>query len=161
MPGIDGWETIRRLRAAGHTMALAVVSANAFDKKLDNDVGLPSEDFLVKPVRLAELLDWLGRRLGLQWLHEQRPPAAPAPSAEQVQALPPEPLLIGLREAASLGHVRAVARGIDAIEAAHASYGAFGARMRLLRAGAPRCRSGSAIKARRRVDTRLLRIQAG
>ncbi|MDO8372998.1 MAG: ATP-binding protein, partial [Polaromonas sp.] len=38
MPGIDGWETLRRLRAAGHAdIHLAIVSANAFDKGLDND----------------------------------------------------------------------------------------------------------------------------
>jgi CheY-like chemotaxis protein len=67
MPGIDGWETLRRLRDGGFTMPAAVVSANAFDRRLDNPVGLPSDDFIVKPVRLAELLDWLGRRLNLQW----------------------------------------------------------------------------------------------
>ena len=43
MPGIDGWETIRRLRAltkAGHASRphIAIVSANAFDKGMDNDV---------------------------------------------------------------------------------------------------------------------------
>ena len=69
MPGIDGWETIRRLRALGHGSAqLAVVSVNAFDKGLDNDVGLPVEDFILKPVRHSEMLDWLERRLSLTWL---------------------------------------------------------------------------------------------
>jgi hypothetical protein len=38
------------------------VSANAFDRGLDNDVGIPSEDFILKPVRHADLLDWLERR---------------------------------------------------------------------------------------------------
>ncbi|MCU0969877.1 MAG: ATP-binding protein, partial [Rubrivivax sp.] len=49
MAGIDGWETIRRLREAGHAMPLAVVSANAFEARTDNPVGLAREDFLVKP----------------------------------------------------------------------------------------------------------------
>jgi CheY-like chemotaxis protein len=57
MPGIDGWETIRRIRRLGPSGApIAIVSANAFDKGLDNDVGIRPEDFLVKPVRHAELL---------------------------------------------------------------------------------------------------------
>jgi signal transduction histidine kinase/CheY-like chemotaxis protein len=65
MPGIDGWETLRRIRAQGLSQAaVAIISANAFDKGLDNDLGLPASDFLVKPVRLAELLDWLGQHLG-------------------------------------------------------------------------------------------------
>ncbi|MFY9514579.1 MAG: ATP-binding protein, partial [Rubrivivax sp.] len=81
MPGIDGWETIRRLREAGHTMPVAVVSANAFDKRLDNIVGLPAEDFLVKPVRVAELLDWLGRHLALQWTLAERAAPEDAPVA--------------------------------------------------------------------------------
>ncbi|MBK1687266.1 hybrid sensor histidine kinase/response regulator [Rubrivivax gelatinosus] len=103
MPGIDGWETIRRLRAAGHTMPLAVVSANAFDKKLDNDVGLPGEDFLVKPVRVGELLDWLGARLALVW-----------------------------RDGAHVAQGERVARQLDTIEAADPAHAGFAARMRLL-----------------------------
>ncbi|MDE2457324.1 MAG: response regulator [Burkholderiales bacterium] len=130
MPGIDGWETIRRLRRAGHAMALAVVSANAFDKTLENDVGLPDDDFLVKPVRVGDLLDWLGRRLELQWVHAERIPTPPPPAV--AEALPGAALLRALQEAASLGHVRAVARRIDAIEAADAAFAAFAARMRLL-----------------------------
>ena len=64
MPGMDGWEAIRRLRAERLSGApLAVVSANAFDRALDHDVDLPPEDFLVKPVRLDDLLGWLERRL--------------------------------------------------------------------------------------------------
>jgi signal transduction histidine kinase/CheY-like chemotaxis protein len=72
MPGIDGWETLRRLQAMplSPKPACAVVSANAFDKGLDNLVGLPPEDFLVKPVRREDLLRWLQQRLGLQWTHQ-------------------------------------------------------------------------------------------
>jgi len=132
MPGIDGWETIRRLRAAGHTMPLAVVSANAFDKKLDNDVGLPGEDFLVKPVRVGELLDWLGVRLGLDWRYGARGPE-PAPAPPPADApLPPPELLRPLRDAVGLGHVRGVARQLAAIEAADPAHAGFAARMRLL-----------------------------
>ena len=68
MPGIDGWETLRRCaRQRLSDAPVAIVSANAFDKGLDNDVGIAAADFIVKPVRLDELLDWLGARLALQW----------------------------------------------------------------------------------------------
>jgi signal transduction histidine kinase/ActR/RegA family two-component response regulator len=131
MPGIDGWEAIRRLRAAGHRMPLAVVSANAFDKRLENDVGLPSEDFLVKPVRVSELLDWLGARLSLRWMLADRPPE-PASLPVGDAPLPPAPLLRALHDAVSLGHVRGIGRTLDAIEAADPSHSAFAVRMRLL-----------------------------
>ncbi|MBL8362929.1 MAG: response regulator [Rubrivivax sp.] len=129
MPGIDGWETLRRLRARGWTMPMAVVSANAFDRKLDNPVGLPPEDFIVKPVRLTELLDWLGRRLALQWIAAPRraAPAAP-PARERAAAAPPLPdraRLQALLQAVTLGHVRGIGRALDAIEADDAAHAAF------------------------------------
>ncbi len=133
MPGIDGWETLRRLRAAGLALPAAVVSANAFDRKLHNPVGLPPEDFIVKPVRLPELLDWLGRRLDLRWTLLDKPaPAAPGPTALHEQRLPPAPRLRALQQALSLGHVRAVGQQLDAIEAADPTHAAFVARLRPL-----------------------------
>jgi len=120
MPGIDGWETLRRLRAAGQDpLPTAIVSANAFDKGLDNDVGIQSADFLVKPVRVDELLDWLGRRLALRWIEapavgsaaaapEAAPPATTVPDAGRLRAL---------HEAVSLGHVRGVLRLLDLLDA--------------------------------------------
>jgi signal transduction histidine kinase/CheY-like chemotaxis protein len=131
MPGIDGWQTIRRLRAAGHAMPLAVVSANAFDKRLDNDVGLPSDDFLVKPVRMEELLDWLGQRLALCWTTRERTQQAPVVPAAP-QTLPPTAQLQALQEAVSLGHVRGIGRMLDAMAGANPGHAVFVARMRTL-----------------------------
>jgi len=132
MPGIDGWETLRRLRALALSEApAAIVSANAFDKGLDNDVGITPADFLVKPVRVAELLDWLGRRLALQWIEAPRavPAAAgaagpdtvaasaPGPVAPVTPVWPSGPRLQALQQAADIGHVRGVLRELDALEA--------------------------------------------
>ncbi len=113
MPGIDGWETIRRLRAAGcGDIALAVVSATAFDRGLDHDVALPPQDFLVKPLRLADLLDWLGRALALQWLGA--PPPAPPPAIEA----PDRQHLLALQQVVRSGYVRGIVRQLDVVEAA-------------------------------------------
>ena len=120
MPGIDGWETIRRLRALGHRSAhLAVVSANAFDKGLDNDVGLPADDFILKPVRHSELLDWLERRLSLTWL--ESPVAAllpPVPTRTAPLMVPTPAHLAALREVVNLGYYRGILNQMDEIEAA-------------------------------------------
>ncbi len=118
MPGIDGWETIRSLRRRRLSDApVAIVSANAFDKGLDNDVGILPADFITKPVRLDELLDWLGARLALQWqafavpvapaVAALVPPDAPAPAREQ---------LLALREVVDLGYPRGVQRLLEQIE---------------------------------------------
>ncbi|HUG25822.1 MAG TPA: ATP-binding protein [Albitalea sp.] len=121
MPGIDGWETIRRMRAGGLSDApVAIVSANAFDKGLDNDAGIAPGDFVLKPVRKAELLDWLGRALALEWLHAPLPPAEPAPAAAGAGPAfhyPAEERLRALAEMVDLGYYRGIVRLLDAIEA--------------------------------------------
>ncbi|MBT9505541.1 ATP-binding protein [Rhodoferax sp.] len=131
MPGIDGWETIRRLRvlAPARAQAVAIVSANAFDKGLENDVGIPGEDFILKPVRHSELLDWLTLRLSLVWTETARPAAAvDAPVMDLV--LPAKSHLDGLRELVSLGYYRGIMNKLDEIEAAQPTSAAFVAQMR-------------------------------
>jgi CheY-like chemotaxis protein len=127
MPGIDGWETLQRLRVAGLTAtACAIVSANAFDKGLDNTAGIGPDDFFVKPVRHRELLDWLGRRLDLVWTAEVAPlpgagadplPDAPTPPAAAAPAGPwPEAAsLAALEQAVTLGYYRGILNALDQI----------------------------------------------
>jgi len=126
MPGIDGWETLRRLRAQGLSLApAAIVSANAFDKGLDNDVGITPADFLVKPVRRADVLDWLGRRLHLQWqagAPVPQPDAAPAQAAaggasNGPRVLPDAVALETLRRVVAMGYPRGILRQLDQIQA--------------------------------------------
>ncbi|RYF30703.1 MAG: response regulator, partial [Comamonadaceae bacterium] len=116
MPGIDGWETIRRARKLGlaHT-SVAIVSANAFDKRLDNDVGIAPEDFFVKPVRHSELLDWLERRLQLRWTATPAQAAAPTP---QAMVRPAPERLRALESAVGLGYFRGIMNELDAIDSA-------------------------------------------
>ncbi|HQR99820.1 MULTISPECIES: ATP-binding protein [unclassified Polaromonas] len=131
MPGIDGWETLRRLRAAGHAdIHLAIVSANAFDKGLDNDVGIRLEDFILKPVRHSELIDWLERRLALVWLEAPpQAPAAPAPAALP-RIYPPAAQLDALREVVNLGYFRGIMNTLDEIEKSQPQSAGFAAEMR-------------------------------
>jgi len=129
MPGIDGWETIRRLRemergaaaagpheVKGGGIHIAIVSANAFDKGLDNDVAIRPDDFILKPVRHSELLDWLERQLGLQWLEQPQPVAAPP--AVPALVWPQPARLAALQEVVQLGYLRGIMNQLDQIEAA-------------------------------------------
>jgi signal transduction histidine kinase/purine-cytosine permease-like protein/DNA-binding NarL/FixJ family response regulator len=137
MPGIDGWTTLRRLRAQGLSSApAAIVSANAFDKGLENDLGITPADFLVKPVRMAELLGWLQRRLALQWVDEPATtaPAADAPGAPALVP-PPADALLALDELVRLGYLRGIQKKLDALATEHPASQAYIDRLRGLARG--------------------------
>ena len=131
MPGLDGWQTIARLREEKVSDApIAIVSANAFDKGLDNPLGIAASDFIVKPVRVAELLDWLGARLQLQWVAAPRASAEAAGDAPLV--FPPPAQLSALQELVDLGYFRGICAKLDELEAADAALARFAAQMRAL-----------------------------
>jgi CheY-like chemotaxis protein len=125
MPGIDGWETLRRVRpllsdsAAEAQVALAIVSANAFDKGLDNDVGIQTDDFILKPVRHSELLDWLERRLELVWTEPAAPPQPVVVDGNTAGArvYPSAAARDHLQQAVQLGYFRGIMSALDAIQA--------------------------------------------
>ena len=127
MPGIDGWETIRRIRCANPGEAhIAILSANAFDKGQENDVGVAAEDFIVKPLRVDELLDWIGRRLGLEWV------SVDAPSISTVLVQHPPPLILpgwqhlsALDELLTLGYLRGILNKLGEIERLDPAHGEF------------------------------------
>jgi signal transduction histidine kinase/CheY-like chemotaxis protein/purine-cytosine permease-like protein len=150
MPGIDGWETIRRLRAEGLSDApVAIVSANAFDRRLDNDVGVGAGDYVLKPVRGEELLEWLGGVLKLDWSGEPATPALPpaptlSPPAADADAdagdpavpaaLPAATSLHALAEQVRVGYPRGIHRWLDHIDATEPACAEFTQRLRALAA---------------------------
>jgi hypothetical protein len=134
MAGIDGWETLRRVRKSGHAgIHLAIVSANAFDKGIDNDVGIRPEDFILKPVRHTELLDWLERNLALRWRYEA--PVAdslPHVATPALRVRPDAIQLASLLEVVNLGFYRGILNKLAEIEKHQPATAAFVEEMRLL-----------------------------
>ncbi|WP_234266811.1 hybrid sensor histidine kinase/response regulator [Hydrogenophaga sp. NFH-34] len=124
MPGIDGWETLRRLRAGGWgAVPTAIVSANAFDKGLqaETEEAAPT-DFFVKPVRRDDLLLWLGQQLRLEWqhlVHAEAPAPTPVPARAPLASEAPAwaagdaQALLPLLDLVRLGYYKGIVQWLD------------------------------------------------
>ena len=124
MPGIDGWETLRRMRAGGFARPAAIISANAFDKGLENDAGIEEEDFITKPIHVERLLDWIGHKLRLEWVWASSQDKVPPSTSGDEGALPslvypPPHRLKALDEVIELGYPRGILAHLAQIERDH------------------------------------------
>lgn len=106
MPGMNGWELARRLRAGHPGVGILMVSANATEAAEAGD----HDGFVAKPYEAGTLFAEVGRILKLDWRRETTDPQPPA-------LLPPTD---ALRQAASIGHMRGVKDALAAMEAAGA-----------------------------------------
>jgi hypothetical protein len=114
---------------------VAIVSANAFDRALDHGLGIAAEDFIVKPVRHSELLDWLERRLRLDWVSavpDAVAPAQPPAAAPGRVAVPPRAELLALQTLVQLGYFRGIINKLTELASAHPQCGAFTAAQTIL-----------------------------
>lgn len=137
MPGMDGWEASHIIRKVHRSeVPIAIVSANAYDKGLENPAAIPAEDFFVKPVNVAELLDWIGRRLQLEWISHAGTRGISSEIVSQETAtqpvivFPPAEHLVELRAQLKLGYVRGIVHQLDEIAMLGPEHAAFIAAMR-------------------------------
>jgi CheY-like chemotaxis protein len=66
LPGIDGWEATRRLKAAAETRKIPIIAltAHAMSGDREKAVAAGCDDFDTKPVDLARLLEKIEALLG-------------------------------------------------------------------------------------------------
>jgi CheY-like chemotaxis protein len=66
LPGLDGWEATRRIKAAPETRAIPVIAltAHAMSGDREKAVAAGCDDFDTKPVDLARLLEKIKAQLG-------------------------------------------------------------------------------------------------
>lgn len=69
MPGVDGYEVLRRLRAADETKSLPVVILSALNSSDDVTKGfqMGANDFITKPIIMEKLLTCVATQVNLIW----------------------------------------------------------------------------------------------
>ena len=136
MPIMDGWEAAYQIRNMHHSdVPIAIVSANAFDRNLDNAAKIPAEDFIVKPVNVQDLLDWLGRKLNIEWVNEPDQLLDLTHLATQTDALiklvlPPQHHLDMLIKHIQTGYIKGIQLELNNIEQINPQYLPFVDKMR-------------------------------
>jgi CheY-like chemotaxis protein len=132
LPGIDGWETARRLREdVAKDIPIIMISA---DPRLESQRLLSAahhDAYLMKPVRLSAMLDAIARALNLEWVQARGEAAREGADGGYNDSLSLAHLqaLIHLGE---IGHVRGILAKLDEIGASHPPAQPFLARLRRL-----------------------------
>ncbi len=121
MPGMDGWETAKTLRELRPVrFPIVMISADARLKGQREATASFHDAYLMKPLRLAALLDILKQLLDLQWIYD--PHDSPALNAFSFDGLsreqiPSEPYLAQLSQLGAIGHIRGILAKLDEIGA--------------------------------------------
>jgi PAS domain S-box-containing protein len=118
MPGMDGLETIRRLRATGNRALVVASSARVFESDRHHSLDAGADDFLPKPIQADILFDLLQKHLSLEWLVAE-PPAKSVVATDSdlpVTLLPPSASdLERLFDLAKRGNLQELGKMLDAL----------------------------------------------
>ena len=132
MPGMDGWETINVIRNVHKSdVNIAIISANAFDRNLENDSDITAQDFLVKPVNLLDLINWISDHVSLEWVYAHVV-NEDIESIEIDYQFPPVDRLESILNFVDLGYMAGIRNVIDEIEQQQQANPAFINKMRNL-----------------------------
>ena len=125
MPVMDGLEMMRRLRSSYQLKDLLIIASSAsvyqLDKQQSSKAGC--DDFIPKPVDVAELLETLKQHLQLEWVYEDvipKPETIIDAGAEEIQldgiVPPPSDILNLLYNFAKIGSVFEIRQEAEKLE---------------------------------------------
>ncbi|WP_064684811.1 hybrid sensor histidine kinase/response regulator [Rhizobium bangladeshense] len=109
MPGMNGWQLVSRLREAGQTAPMVMLSANIGDAAVLSDSDDSHNDAIGKPVDIRQLRDKLALHLGLNWIYADDAHAV----VEETEAPMLSPGPAHVQELLRLGEIGYI-RGIEA-----------------------------------------------
>jgi CheY-like chemotaxis protein len=107
MPGMNGWQLVSRLREAGQTAPIVMLSANIGDAAAHSDSDDSHNDAIGKPVDIRRLRDKLALHLGLKWIYSEDIPA-PVVKIELPMISPGDAHVQELLRLGEIGYIRGI-----------------------------------------------------
>jgi len=119
MPGMNGLELVSHLRERAINAPVVMISADARERHGDLDQGRQHDDFMVKPIKLRELLQRLSSLLEVEWVYRDAEPPVPGDSAAfpAPATVPDSPHVTKLRAYAEIGYLKGVQEELEALRA--------------------------------------------
>jgi hypothetical protein len=81
-----------------------------------NSSGILPSDFVLKPVNLMELINWIGERLNLEWIQAEDERSEIKQITDSQQPLPEKQVLESLLEMLDLGYIMGLKEIIDELD---------------------------------------------
>ncbi|NEQ88551.1 MAG: response regulator, partial [Moorea sp. SIO2I5] len=134
MPVMDGLEMMRRLRSSDKLKDLLIIASSASVYELDKQQSWNAgcDDFIPKPVDVAELLEKLKQHLQLEWLYEHfipKPETIIDAGAEEIQleaiVPPPSDILLQLYDLSKQGNLFEISKEAEKLEQLDAKFVPF------------------------------------
>jgi len=118
MPGMNGLELVCLLRKKEITRPMIMISADAQERHGDLEQDRLHDDFMVKPIKLRNLLKRLARHMQLEWIYKEPAPTVASDTAEPPQAfnIPDSPARTKLLAYAEIGYLKGVQEQLDAMK---------------------------------------------
>ena len=119
MPGMDGYELIRRLRADPDFLDIPIIatSASVFEEDRRKCLKAGADRFLPKPVAAEQLLEALGGFLDLEWVYADAPEPETAAGQRRMEGIPEKTDLSILLELTETGDLSALEEKLAEIAA--------------------------------------------
>ncbi len=136
MPEMDGLTATRQLRHDPETRNIVVImiSASAFEHDRQRSLNAGSDDFLIKPISLNDLLEKLRHHLSLEWEYEKARQQEPDED-RGIVIYPERETLLTLLELAHRGAPRSILDWLDTLEEEERDYVPFVAKIRTMAQG--------------------------
>lgn len=137
MPGMDGLEATRRLRALPAFREVPVIAISASASRSDQEGSLTAgaNAFLPKPIDYASLMSQIANLLHLHLIDESSMPLPAKDTDAGGMVLPPEDLLGELYGLARLGNMREILQWANRVETLDEHYRPFVNQLRVLAEG--------------------------